>query len=77
MQRNHLLKKGYKQFLVKTKLGQLGKKNSEFFFKFNFFHVIFLIKVLNIISSNQNRNIHIFFKKKNPKVKLHLSKTFF
>ena len=75
MQRNHLKKKGYEQFLVKKKIGAIRKKFSfDLFFNLNFFHV-FLIKVLNIISTNQNRYMHDFTRK-NSKVELHLSNFF-
>ena len=51
MQRNHLYKKGYKQFLVKNEIGAIGIFFVfDIFFNFNFFHV-FLVKVLNIHSS--------------------------
>ena len=63
MQRNHLLKKDYKQFLVKSKTRASRKFFIfELFFNFKNFHV-FLIKLLNIISIDQNQNMHIFFKK--------------
>ena len=64
MQRNHLQKKGYKQFLVKNETR--AARNFfifDLFSNFKNFHV-FLVKVLNIISLDQNRNMHIFYKKK-------------
>ena len=64
MQRNHFKKKGYKQFLVKNKIGApIIFKKFDFFLNFNFFHV-FLVKLLNIILVEKNRNMHIFYKRK-------------
>ena len=63
MQNNYLLEKGYKHFLVENETGAARKIfNSEIFSILIFFHV-FLIKLLNIISADQNRNMHIFLKK--------------
>ena len=45
----------------------------DLFKKLKIFHVFL---VLNIISIDQNKNLHIFYKK-NSKVELHSSKTFF
>ena len=64
MQRNHLNKKGYKQFLVNNETGAARTKMIFHpFFNFKFFHV-FLIKVINITSADQNKNMHMFYKKK-------------
>ena len=38
---------------------------------------MFLVKVLNITSIDQNENMHILYKKKKSKVELHLSKNLF
>ena len=64
MQRNHLQKNDYKQFLVKNNNKAITKKIIvNLFVNFKIFHV-FLVKVLNITSSDQNRNMHILYKKK-------------
>ena len=62
MQRNHLQEKGYKQLLVKNETRAARKIFiSDHILNFNFFHV-FVVKVLNIISLDQKRNMHIFYK---------------
>ena len=67
----------YKQFLVKNKVAQLEfLKFLTFFLILNFFHAV-LVKVLNLISANQNRNMHIFYKKKIPKLNYIHLKLFF
>ena len=54
----------YKQFFVKNKT-RVTRENLIFndFFNFNNSHV-FLVKVLDIILADKNRNMHIFYKKK-------------
>ena len=51
-------------FWSKSKLKQSDffKKNLTFFSILNFFHV-FLLKILNITSADQNKNMHILYKK--------------
>ena len=58
------IEKDYKQFLVKieTKATRI-LFIFDIFFNFDFFHV-FLVKVLNIKSADQNRNMHSFYKRK-------------
>ena len=76
MQRNHLHKMVINNFLSKTKLRQLGNYLFLIFFSIiNFFHV-FLVNVLNIISVVK-KEICTYFTKKNSKVELNLSNTFF
>ena len=58
------MEKNYKQILVKNKTGVARfLKNYDLFFNLNLFHV-FLIKFLNMISPEKNRNMYIFYKKK-------------
>ena len=62
VQRNHLKKKCYKQFLVKNEIVAAGIfLTLDLFFNFNFFHVILVI-LLDITSANKNKNMHIFYK---------------
>ena len=68
VQRNHLQKKSYKQFSSKNKSGA-----ARIFFVFNLFlnfnlfsHILSQITKFKI--SDQNRNMHIFYKKKIPKL---------
>ena len=52
VQRNNLLKKDYKQFLVKNETKAVEKELFLTFFLFLFFHV-FLVKVPNVTSADQ------------------------
>ena len=56
-------KKVINNFWLKMKLGQLEFSLFLTFSISNFFHE-FSVQVLNIILANQNRNMHIFYKKK-------------
>ena len=60
VQINHLWKKDYKQFLIKNEIGAVRIFKFLTPFIVDFFHV-FLVKVLNIISIDQNRNMLIFY----------------
>ena len=63
MQRNHLQKNGYKQFLINNKTGAIRENfNFDLFSNFSNFHV-FLVNALKIISADEYRNMHIFHKK--------------
>ena len=62
-------------FGQKQNWGSLKKINFQLFYEFYFFH-IFLVKVLNLILTDQNRNMHIIARK-DSRVELHSSKTSF
>ena len=69
-------KKVIKQFLSKNKTGAPRILFVfDLFFNLIFVHV-FVVKLINITSSDKNRNMHIIYKK-NPEVELHSFKTFF
>ena len=75
MQRNNLQKKVVSNFLVKNETWVV-RNFFIFVLFFNFFIYVFLVKLLNITSTDKNRNMHILYKK-NSKVEQHSSKTFF
>ena len=77
MQRNHYKKTVINLFFGQNEIGAARKFFiSNFFFNFNYFHV-FLVKVLNKISANQNKIIHIFYKEKFLKLNYIHLKLFF
>ena len=55
------IEKDYKQFLVKNESVVITKNQILTFFP-NFFHVYF-VKVLDITSIDQDKNMHSFYKK--------------